>query len=96
MAKHLCCLQLDCTEVRDFSKQDSIPGNPKQDLLDLGSSVLSIKPAQRELGRKIRKNLLDVCYLLLKHSSQSWRGKAHQLAACQFIYFNAEISHAES
>jgi len=43
MAKHRCCRQLDCTETGDLLNQDSIPGNPNQDLLNPGCTVFSIK-----------------------------------------------------
>lgn len=61
------------------------PRQSKAGLLGLGCSVLSIKSAQRESERKIRTNLLDVCYLLLKHSSQSLEAGERRLTCWQHI-----------
>ena len=51
LAKHPCFPQLNCRETRDLTKRNSIPGNPNQDLPDLGCSFqyqINMKEVRKE------------------------------------------------
>lgn len=93
LAKHPCCQRLDCTETRDLTNRDSIPGNPKQDLLDLGCTVLSIKSTRRKSERKIRTSLCDVYCLLCGRFSQSQETGERRLTCWQHFFPYILILH---
>lgn len=94
--EHLCCQQLDYTEMGDLTDRDSILGNPNHDLLDLGCTVFSIKSTWRKAERKIRANPPDVCCLLHKHFSQSQETGEAGLTCWQQGFHHIPILHTHS